>query len=176
MPIATVLRFIKSQVEQVQPPGLPGVNGPLATYVAPPDPDESGIARAYVWPATGREKRLAIPRNTGPRTPAGWKSETHQVMVWPLWFDDLDRDRLADINFPGMVDAIMDALRTCVDPVEDPAQGTMAQDPFTGRESAILNAGEEMSYDITTLRSTADQRIVIFQGAIRVPVVEYFQA
>jgi hypothetical protein len=113
-----------------------------------------------------------MPRNTGPGTPAAWKNENHTIMVWLMWFSDADHDPDIDINFAGLVDAVMDALRTCI----DPAVGINATDPFTGRQSVIINVGEEMSYDITTMRSTADQRIELFQAGIRVPVLELIQA
>lgn len=161
--------YIQGLLNGLQPPGDTGIGGPIEALITPYDPDESGLARIYVWPSNGPEKRLAWPRNTGPNTPAGWKQITHAMKLFMTWFDDSDADANIDINFPALIDFVMFTLRTC----QDPAPVT---DPFTGTSWLLLNIGENMNYTYVPPRSTADQRILRYDPKISMPVIEYFQA
>ena len=89
--------FIQGLLNGLQPPGDTGLEGPIQAMITPKDPDDSGVARIYVWPSSGPEKRLAWPRNTGPNTPAGWKQITHGIELFLTWFDDQDEDQDIDI-------------------------------------------------------------------------------
>lgn len=161
--------YVKSILDGLQPPGDTGIPGPVEALITPYDPDESGVARIYVWPATGPESRLAWPRNTGPNTPAGWKQIRHSIQLYLVWFDDQDQDQNIDINFPALIDYVMFTLRTTLDPAP-------VTDPYTGAFSWLLDIGEGMTYDYVPPRSTADQRILRFDAKIQLPVTEYFQA
>ena len=120
--------------------------GPIEALITPYDPDESGAARIYVWPASGPESRLAWPRNTGPGTPAGWKQTRHSILLYLVWFDSQDTDLNIDINFPALIDFVMFTLRTTTDPAP-------VTDPLTGNPSWLLDIGENMTYEYVTPRS-----------------------
>lgn len=168
MPIVSTMRFIQGLIDGTTPPGDTGIPGPLVALITPYDPDDSGEARAYIWPSTGTENRRAIPRNTGPNTPAGWKNARHTVDVFLVWFDS-DDDQNADTNFPALIDFVMDLLRTC----NDPAQVT---DPDTGRISQQINIGEEMTYEYVPPMSMEDQRYLRYDAKITVHALEMFQS
>ena len=168
MPLTETLTYIKGLIDGIPVPGTVGEGGPLTVLITPYDPDESGEARAYVWSPDAPEKRLAMPRNTGPGTPAGWKQMIHQVEIFLVWFDS-ETDSDVDTSFPALIDAVMDVLRTS----PNPAPYT---DPYTGRASQFINVGEEMTYNYVPPHSTADQRYLRFDARIRVPLLELFQA
>lgn len=168
MPINTVTTYIRDMINGTTPPGDTGLSGPLVALITPYDPDESGDARAYIWPTTGGETRRAIPRNTGPNTPAGWKNLRHSIDVFLTWFDS-DSDPDADINFPALIDYVMDLLRTS--PCDE-----VAYDPETGRPSHLINVGEVMNYEYVPPVSMEDERQLRYDAKITVPVLELFQA
>jgi hypothetical protein len=170
LPIAAACAFVKSVLNNLaMPGGLPN----MAAYIMPPDPNvEAEIPTAYVWPTKGREGRAgeeggAIPRNTGPGTPAGTKSLLHSVDVFCVFFQ-ADDDPQADSLFPGVVDAVMDALRTC----EDPA---VIIDPYTGNDSQLIDLGERMTYEIV-VSALEDQRYNRLDGLVVAMVNEIFHA
>jgi hypothetical protein len=152
---------------------IPGNNTPLEVFVTPPNPEEDQLdPHVYVWPSTGSESRQSLPRAPVPNlgtTQSGWKTMPHQLDIWVVWFQD-DSDPTPDASFPVIVDAIMDVLRTCQDPV-------MLTDPVTGRYSQIYGTGERLTYDIATPRGVnADQRILRYDARIAARVLEDFQA
>lgn len=169
MGLNTCQLFVKGLLNNLQPPGDTGINGPIEALITPYDPDESGAARIYVWPSAGPERRLAWPRNTGPGTPAGWKQITHNLELFMVWFDDQDIDPNIDVNFPALIDFVMFTLRTCTDPAS-------VTDPLTGESFLLLDIGENMDYTYVPPRSTADQRMLRYDAKITMPVIEYFQA
>ena len=122
------------------PYGIP--NG--RAYITPPDPRiQAKIPAIYIWPADGDENRSeqlggTIPRNTGPGTASGTKGIMHRFDVYLTWFSSGAGPR-QDPKFPGMVDALMYALRT------SPEKYALV-DPNTGLESSIYNIGETMTY------------------------------
>jgi hypothetical protein len=145
---------------------MPGGAPTLASYITPPDPNvEADVPTAYVWPMPGSEKRLTEPRNTGPGTPAGWKTTRHEIGIYLVWFGS-DEDPDADALFPGYLDALMDALRTAW------PMPAVLTDPWTGEQTQLVDAGEEMSYDSPPPRATEDQRYLRYDALIRVPVTE----
>jgi len=170
MPINSVQVYLQQLINGLPMPyALPA----LAAYITPPDPNvEADIPTAYVWPSDGEESRDAqkggtVPRNTGPGTPSGWKNIEHSIDVWLVWFGQ-DDDPLADTVFPGIVDEVMQALRTS-------PERPLAVDPRTGQQSWLLDIGEKMSYRIS-LRALSDQAYNRYDGLVTVPVIEVFQA
>jgi hypothetical protein len=157
--------------------GLPLYGGipPLTAYITPPDPnDEADIPTAYVWPSRGDESRDnsgaaagTVPRNTGPGTPSGWKSDVHAMDVWLVFFGQ-DDDPNSDTLFPMIVDTVMKAFRTSKNPI-------LAVDPYTEEQSWLIDVGEKMSYQID-LRSLSDQSYNRYDGQISLTVTELFQA
>jgi hypothetical protein len=170
LPIAAATAFVKSILNGLaMPGGLPN----MAAFIMPPDPRvEAEIPTAYVWPTKGREGRTgeqggAIPRNTGPDTPAGTKPLVHDIDVFCVYFQ-ADDDPQADSLFPGVVDAVMDALRTC----EDPAR---IIDPYTGGDSQLIDLGERMTYEIV-VSALEDERYNRLDALVACMVTEIFHA
>ena len=169
MPIASSLAYIKGLLNGLAMPGqLPSMNA----YITPPDPNvETDIPTAYVWPTSGDESRDGkagtVPRNSGPGTPSGFKDLVHAIDVYVLWFgadDEPDIDNL----FPGIVDAVMFALRTSDDPVK-------VADPYTEQGSTLVDVGEVMNYRIT-LRSLVEQAYDRYDCLLSLSVLEVIQA
>lgn len=147
---------------------------PLASQITPPDPNvEANIPQAYVWPSRGKENRDprrggTIPRATGPNSPSGLKTQTHRLDVYVVWWgqdDDPDSDSL----FPGMVDWIMETLRLAPDTTP------VLLDPWTNRESYLIDIGEDMNYELT-VRATADERFNRYDALITCVISEVFAA
>jgi hypothetical protein len=170
LPIAAACAYVKSILNGL---AMPGGLDPMVAYIMPPDPNvEAQFATAYVWPTEGDESRNpetggAIPRNTGPNTPAGTKSQVHSIDVFCVYMQ-ADDDPQADSLFPGVIDAVMDALRTS----EDPAR---IIDPYTGGDSQLIDLGEKMKYHIV-VSALDDQRYNRLDGLIVCPVNEIFHA
>lgn len=166
MPAASALNFIKGLLDGIDVPG--GLQ--LIAHINPPDPDTDAAVQpvAYLWTLPAQEQRLTMPRNQGPGTPAGWKTECHEIGIWLVWFGD-EGDPEADTLFHGFVDALMDALRTAW-----PMPATLT-DPNTGEQTSLIDAGERMSYDSPPPRTVSDQRYLRYDCLIRVPVTELLQ-
>ena len=152
------------------PPGDTGIRQPIDSLITPLDPDVNpdGVARCYVWPARGPEKRRAMPRNTGPGTPAGWKQLTHELEIFLIWMDSPD-DPKADVNFPLFIDFVMNVLRTSPNPAP-------YIDPDTGTASSMVNLGEVMSYDFVPPRTLEPQARRRYDARIRCSLLELFQS
>jgi hypothetical protein len=172
VPINTVQVYVKTLLNGLAWPiaNLPA----LQCQITPPDPNvEANIPQAYVWPARGRENRNpknggTIPRATSDTSPSGLKTQQHRLEVFLVWWgqdDDVDADTL----FPGMVDAVMDALRVSADPTP------VLTDPWTSRQSYLIDVGEAMDYEIT-IRAVADQRYNRYDALITCVIHEVFAA
>lgn len=170
MPIVSAQQYILNLLQ-----GLPMPNGNylLDAFVTPPDPqtDYSNPA-AFIWPTDGHESRNpggggAIPRNTGVNTQAGTKPIVHTIDVYVIWFGAGD-DKDADTWFPGMIDAIMWALRTSPDPV-------VVVDPYTQVNSQLIDVGEDMGYKIG-VRATKDEAYNRYDALITCRVTEILHA
>lgn len=172
MPLASVLAYVKGILDGLPMPGPNAQN--MAAYITPPDPNvEARPPTAYVWVPIGRESRNpeqggAIPRNTGPGTPAGWKPIQHTIDVFIDWFQ-ADDDPQADSIFPGIVDAVMLALRTS----QDSASLTDPYDPNI--TSTLYDLGEEIEYH-TDFSALADQAYNRYQALLRCSCYELIQA
>lgn len=152
------------------PYGVPAAKA----YVTPPDPRiQAKVPALFIWPADGDEKRSpelggTVPRNTGPNTPSGTKGILHAMDVYLTWFS-AGSGKSQDPIFPGMVDAVMFALRYSM---PNPAYITDANTDLT---STIYNVGEEMTYR-TGVESTADERYKRYDALITCSVWEIFNA
>lgn len=173
MPVAAVMQWVKNLLTDLEvPSGLQ-----LVTHITPLDPDvEADVPKAYVWPLRpgAHEKRDpkdggSMPRYSGPGTPAGDKTIRHRIGIWVVWFGS-DEDPEADTLFPGIVDAIMAALRASM-----PNPATLT-DPYTGEISLAADTGEEMWGDIEPPRSLENQRYLRYDGLITVPIQEVISA
>lgn len=171
MSIVNVQSFLLSLLDDLPMPyGKPNARA----YVTPPDPRvQARVPAIYIWPADGEENRSAhlggtVPRNTGHGTSSGTKGVLHRMDVYLTWFSG-ESGTKQDPAFPGMIDAVMDALRFCV---PNPVYLT---DPNTEVTSTIYNTGEEMSYRVG-IESTADERIKRYDALITVSIWEIFNA
>lgn len=180
MPINSVQVYIQNLLDGLI---MPSSAGQLRAYITPPDPNEEAeIPTAYIWPSDGDESRDPAKGGTVPRNPgfnsevttlaqliaeSGYKTIEHHMDVYLVWFGQ-DDDPNSDTWFPGMVDAIMFALRTSPDPAP-------AQDPYTGQVTTLLDVGENMGYRIT-LRGLADQRYNRYDALITLELLEMLQS
>ena len=171
MPLVTVQSFIQSLLDGLPMPyGVPNAQA----YITPPDPRiNQKVPAIYIWPSDGQENRSAqlggtIPRNTGPNTNAATKGIRHRLDVYVTWFSAGSGKR-QDPIFPGIVDAIMFALRFSQ---PNPAYIT---DPNTNLTSTIYNVGEEMSYRVG-IDSTADERTKRYDALVNVTIWEVMNA
>lgn len=172
MPINTTQVYINNLIDGLTWPitNLPA----LQSQITPPDPQvEANIPQAYVWPARGNENRNprrggTIPRAAGPNAPSGLKAQTHRLDIWLTYFVQ-DDDPDANTLFPGMVDWIMEQLRL------SPDTSPLQLDPWTNRESYLIDVGEQMDYEIT-VRALEDERFNRYDGRITCVINEVFAA
>lgn len=172
MPINTAQVYINDLLNGLVWPftGVP----PLQSQITPPDPNvEANIPQAYIWPSRGKESRDprrggTIPRATSANSPSGLKVQTHRLNIWLVWWGQ-DDDPDSDTLFPGMLDAMMDTLRLTPDTTP------LLLDPWTNRESYLIDIGEDMDYQIT-LRAVEDERYNRYDGLITCVINEVFAA
>ena len=171
MPLVTVQSFLLSLLDDLPMPyGVPNAQA----FITPPDPRiNQKVPAIYIWPSDGQENRSSqlggtVPRNTGVNTPAGTKGIRHRSDVYVTWFSTGQGTR-QDPIFPGIVDAIMFALRYSQ---PNPAYIT---DPNTKITSTLYNAGEDMSYRIG-IDSTADERMKRYDALVNVTIWEIMNA
>lgn len=171
MSIVAVQQFLLSLLDDLpMPNGVPNANA----YVTPPDPRVNAkVPAIYIWPSDGDENRSpqlggTVPRNTGPGTASGTKGIRHSFDIYLTWFS-AGSGKQQDPVFPGMVDAVMFALRFSQ---PNPAYIT---DPNTELTTTIYNVGEEMTYR-TGIASTADERWKRYDALVNVTVWEIFRA
>lgn len=169
MPIVSAQSYVASILTNMVPPGQTGLRAPISALITPrtPDVNPDGVARCYVWPATGPEKRIAMPRNSGMGTPAGWKELAHQLEIFLVWMDN-PNDKNADVNFPLFIDWVMDILRTS----PNPATWT---DPDSGIVSNFVNLGEVMKYDFVPPRSLEPDAQRRYDSRVTCTLWELFQ-
>lgn len=171
MSIISVQAFLLNLLD-----GLPMPYGRPAAraFITPPDPRiNAKVPAIYIWPADGEENRSqqlggTVPRNTGVGTASGTKGVLHRMDVYITWFS-AGSGESQDPVFPGMVDAVMNALRFST---PNPAYMT---DPNTEQVSVLYNAGEEMTYR-TGVESTANEREKRYDALITVSVWELLTA
>lgn len=163
--------FLLSLLDNLEMPyGRPSAKA----YITPPDPRvQAKIPAIYIWPSDGDENRSpdlggTVPRNTGPNTASGTKGIHHRFDIYLTWFS-AESGRPQDPVFPGMVDAVMMALRYSQ---PNPAYLT---DPNTNITSTVYNIGEEQTYR-TGVESTADERQKRYDCLINLPVWELITA
>lgn len=170
MPLVSAQNYVVSLLANLTPPGATGITAPIQALVVPktPDVNPDGIARCYVWPARGPEKRLAFPRNTGLGTPAAWKQINHDLQIFLTW-DDTPDDYNLDTNFPLLIDFVMNVLRTSPNPAN-------WIDPDSGIASVFQNLGEDMTYDYPPPRTLEPDALLRFDARISVNLWEDFQS
>ena len=167
MPVASCMAFIEDLLDGI---GMPAGIEDLAAYLDPPDPNvEAANPTAIILDASGPEKRLTVPRNTGPGTSAGDKTISHTIRILVYYYMAGD-DPEARTLFGGILDGIMKKLRTAW-----PMPAVMT-DPYDGTQTQAVNAGEDMSYERWPPQATKDQGINLWQGVIMVPVLELLEA
>jgi hypothetical protein len=143
-------------------------------FITPPDPRiQTAIPAIYIWPADGEENRSpelggTVPRNTGVGTSSGTKGILHRMDIYLTWTSG-GQGTQQDPVFPGMLDAIMFALRFSQ---PNPVYIT---DPNTNLTSTLYNTGEQQTYR-TGVESLADQRRKRYDALVTVSVWEIFNA
>ena len=144
MSLNTAQQYVMSLLDNLP---LPGDGTPnLTAVITPPDPNvQAEVPTAYIWPTKGVESRNpglggTIPRNTGPGTPSGLKPLEHELEIFLVYFGQ-DDDPESDTLFPGIVEAVMQALRTSPDPAQ-------VSDPYSGAISTFVDVGEHMAWEL----------------------------
>jgi hypothetical protein len=171
MGIVVVQSFLRQLLDELPMPyGQPDAKA----FITPPDPRiQTSVPGLYIWPADGEENRSAdlggtVPRNTGVNTSSGTKGILHRTDIYITWTSGGSGVQ-QDPIFPGMVDAVMFALRFSQ---PNPVNIT---DPNTDITSVLYNTGEVMSYRIG-VESLADQRKKRYDCLITVSIWEIFNA
>jgi hypothetical protein len=93
----------------------------------------------------------------------------HQMDIYMTWTGAMNQGKQTDPVFPGMIDAVMAALRYSQ---PNPAYLT---DPNSGLTSTIYNVGENMRYH-PGLEALADERLLRYDCLITVSVWEIINA
>lgn len=171
MPLNTISTYVLSLLDGLPLPGPAGESGSLACYITPPDPGDLMTPVCYLWPVTGDEARIAMPRAQAGSdiTQAGWKRIIHKIELWITWLG-AGEDPTSDVNFPAVVDAIMAALRPSPDPVP-------VTDPVTGViSSTVVGVAEEMTYEYSVVHALEDQRYLRYDARLTVTAWEVFQS
>jgi hypothetical protein len=172
MPINSVHQVIKGILDGLQIPGPAGAHGTLACYITPPAERDDPSPAIYIYSARGNEHRQSLPRAQGPSQPlgqSGWKQMEHTIDGYLTWFDE-NYDPNVDSNFIAVVDAVMQALRSALDPLY------YYTDSLTGQQSEIYAVGEKMTYEIAPPRAVAEQRMLRFDALLTIHCWEAFQS
>lgn len=172
MPIVSVQSYLLNLLDQLPLPyGQPAANA----FITPPDPYVNArVPAIYIWPAEGEENRSqelggTIPRNSGWGTPSGTKGMLHHFDIYLTWTGAMNQGTQTDPLFPGMIDAVMTALRFSQ---PNPAYIT---DTNTGLTSTIYNVGETMRYR-PGIEALEDERFLRYDALINVSVWEIMNA
>jgi hypothetical protein len=173
--IAAAMSFVRDLFDNLSMPqgmAVPTVNA----WITPPDPDPNAAdtPTVYLWMLPGSEERKlgdggTIPRNTGPGTPSGFKTASHEIGGWLLW-NGYTGDDDTDILFPGYMDALCSALRTAY------PMPAVLTDPWTGAVTNLVDLGEKITWDSPPPRALADEQYLRYDAMIRIPFCELIQA
>jgi hypothetical protein len=172
MPVNSVHQILKGILSGLSIPGPAGTSGTLSCFITPPSVRDDPQPAMYIYGGRGTEHRQSLPRAAAPYQPlgqSGWKQIDHTVDGYLTWFDE-NYDQNVDSNFLSVVDAVMQALRSAVDPLY------YYTDPLTGQQSEVYAIGEKMNYEVAPPRATADQRYLRFDALITIHCWESFQA
>lgn len=179
MSIVSCQQYLKGLIDGLTWPAgitsLPNPPGALQAHVTSPNPNTTASnPQAYVWMMRGQENRDnakygagTVPRAQFQGGPSGTKATEHTIPIYVVWFNFSGDPNNANL-FPGMLDAIMAALRVSTDPVE-------VTDPWSGYQSWLVDIGENMTYEID-LWTVEEQRTERWDALITCPVVEVFSA
>ena len=173
MGLPSVIAYVQNLLNGLAMP-FPTVE--LAAYITPPDPNVETVLTPtlYVLTADGPEKRLTMSRNTGPGTTAGEKTLTHTLKLHLIWMIASTSPTAPgaadpDLLFSGVLEGIMQALRTSPAPV-------LITDPWTGQQTELVDTGENMSYEYLPRHSTKSQRMLRYDALITLPLLELIEA
>ena len=173
MGLPSVIAYVQGLLNGLAMP-FPSVE--LAAYITPPDPNVETVIlpTLYVLTAEGPEKRLTIPRNTGPGAPAGDKTLDHNLQLHVIWMIANSNPAAPgaadpDLLFSGVIEGVMAALRTSPAP-------TLITDPWTGQQTQLVDTGERMQYQYMPRHSIKNQRMLRYDGLITLPLTELIQA
>jgi len=171
--LPSVIAYVQGELNGLAMP-FPSVE--LAAYITPPDPNVETVVlpTLYVLTAEGPEKRLTDPRNTGPGTPAGFKTLDHNLKLHVIWMIANSNPAAPgaadpDLLFSGVIEGVMAALRTSKAPV-------LITDPWTGQQTQLVDTGERMQYQYLPRHSIKNQRMLRYDGLIDLPLCELIQA
>lgn len=168
MGLNAVMGYVQSLLDGLP---VPGSTGPLTCFIVPPDPDTNvnGTPRASVWSSDGTEDRLSGPRVVpGEPSTAGWKNEWHSLSIF-LWYPMADEEPDEDSAFPGVVDAVMQALRSAPDPA-------VITDPLTGIQTELVDLGESLAWRMVPPMALASQRWEFFACELTARCLEFIRS
>lgn len=173
MGLPSVVNYIQGLLNGIAMP-FPSVE--LAAYITPPDPNvETVVAPTlYVLTAQGPEKRLTMPRNSGPGTSAGEKTLDHNLQLHIIWHignvnPAAPGSANPDLLATGVLEGVMDALRTSPAP-------TLITDPWTGIVTQLSDTGEKMTYRYLPRHAVKNQRMIRYDALIDLPLTELLEA
>lgn len=174
MGLPSVVNYIQGKLNGL---AMPFGAVELAAYITPPDPNVETVIMPtlYVLTAKGPEKRLSMPRNTGPGTGAGDKTISHNLSLHVIWMIANSSPAQPggadpDLLFTEVMETIMAALRT------DTPDPVWVTDPYTGVQTYLSDTGENMTYDYLPRHSIKNQRMLRYDALIDMSVTEVITA
>ena len=159
MPLLSVQNYVKDLLDGLP---IPGFTQALEAYVTPPTVEDIDSPKAYVWGGRCRGTRQTMPR--GP----GFKHLQWMIDIYLVYETNPDSPTV-DEEFPAIVDAVLNKLWTTTTPL-------FITDPLTGRQSQLLNVGEEWEFEYPPERTPATLRMLYYSARIGMELYEAVQA
>lgn len=159
MPLLSVQNYVKGLLDGL---AIPGMQTPLQAYITPPTLEDLDAPHAYIWGGRLRGMRQTMPR--GP----GFKHLDWTVDIYLVYETNPDSPTI-DLEFPSIVDAVMNQLWTTTTPL-------FINDPVTGRKSQLLDVGENFEFEYPPERTPATLRMLYYSCRIGLNLYEAVQA
>lgn len=158
---------------------LPPFTQPIQAFIQPPVPGTIAIdqPQVYIWGATWRDMRIAIPRagvpgnvQGTPPGPAGLKQKVYNMQLYIVALTPAQGPNVPypDSAFALVINAVENAMYTAVMPQD-------LTDPTTKQQSQMLNLGEEIVGDYDVPRTLQDQRYLRYECRLTVTLTEIYQ-
>jgi hypothetical protein len=161
MSLNTIQTFLKNTLDGLQAPGQQGQQ--VQCFIAPPSNIAASGPIVFVWGSSVDAARQTAPRVQGQGT-GGYMKWAHLPDIWVYLEIDPDIPDQAT-RFPLLIDSVIATLQAVPIP-------TFLTDPVTGGRSQLLSCAERFSIIYQPTRSTASERLYIYQAQLKVRIEE----